>query len=363
VVDLEEAYAEVTGVPLRDVLAVATFVRLHAATTGPYVPADYFRPLGWSTERLQAALRVFTTDAGTLRAELQQETQERGIPWGFSKLEQYPVVFLDDGGLLLLDVNLLVPRVFGGIPIYDIVAPLAPDGRRPDPSRAERTFGCVRHLAEVYAMEVIESLTGAGSSCRRLCREDELRSAVGRKKQRQKLADAAVDYGDGWVVAEVTTSKLTRASVAASSAALSGDVDKLVGKVAQLDATIAVLRGRERVLTGAAPTPGRRFHPLLVLADPFPVNPFSLEVLRRRVAARGLLTGRDVAPLEVVGLVELEMLEALAGKEQGALFRDSVRNYLLLERRYVIRRSDRVQALLEKAGQPARDALQPATAA
>lgn len=375
VVDLEDAFVDVTGAPLRDVLVVASFLRLRAATAGPSVPPDYFDELGWSTARLRAALRVFATDAGTLRAELQEETGEYGVPWGFSKLGQYPVVLLDDGSLLVLDVNLLVGHVFGGLTLYDLVAPLSANGRRPDPARADRIKGCVRHLAEVYAKEVLESLTGSGQSCRRVYGEAELRHAVGRKKQRQKVADAAVDYGDGWVIVEITTSKLTRESVAGRPGDLSADVDKLVGKVAQLDATIAAVRSRERVLTGAAPAPGRRFHPLLVLSDPFPVNPHSMTLLRRRVAARGLLTGKDIGPLEVVGIVELEMLEALAeqggpsmrevlaAKEHGALFRDSVRNYLLLERRDVLRRSDRVQSLFDKAWQPAVDALTQASPA
>jgi hypothetical protein len=101
-------------------------------------------------------------------------------------------------------------------------------------------------------------------------------------------------------------------SVAASAEALSGDLDKLVGEVEQIDSTIAALRAEEPVLTGAAAHPVRRFYPLLVAAQGFPVNPISTELLRARVRLRGLLSGPDVAPLEGVDTVELAMLEALA---------------------------------------------------
>lgn len=201
----------------------------------------------------------------------------------------------------------------------------------------------------------------------------ELQRAFSRKDRR--IADAAVDYGDAWVVVEVTTSTLTRESVAASREAQSQDVDKLVKKVEQIDHTIAALRAEERKLTGARRAPVRRFYPLLVVTDGFPINPMSTEVLHQRVEREGLLTGDDVALLTIVDIIELEMLEAiteqggpslravLAGKERAVFYRSSVRDYLLLERGLNPDHSQRVSKLMGKALDPALDALRPPAAA
>jgi hypothetical protein len=372
VVDVAQAFADATGVPLRDVLVVAA--ALWASTLGgsPHVPPGYFSELKWDEARLAAALSLFSADPVTLRGLLLAETQDKGLVWSHDVLGRYPVVRADDGGLLVLDRNLLVRRIFGGLLALDMDAALKA-GTRTDRKRAKHVAGCLQHLAEVYALEILKAVVGHGHAAPRVYGDAELQRAFARKDRR--IADAAVDYGDAWVVAEVTTSHLTRESVAASREAQSKDVDKLVKKVEQLDHTIAALRSEERKLTGARPAPARRFHPLLVVADGFPINPMSTELLHQRVAREGLLTGDDVAPLEVVDIIELEMLEGiteqggpslrdvLAGKERAVFFRSSVRDYLLVERGLNPAHSQRVSALLEKALDPALDALRPPAAA
>lgn len=373
VIDLERAFVEVTGVPLRDVVVVAVALWARSAIGQPYVPPDQVVVRGLGRDRLAAALGLFTADLTKLRGRLRQEAgEEDSSPaWSFSTLERYPVVRFDDGALLVLDRNLLVRRVFGGLALYDITAPLE-DGDRAAGRRAKRVRGCVQHLAEVYALELLEAVASSSSAVRRVFGDADLQAALARPGRR--IADAAVDYGDAWVVVEVTTSKLKRASVAASPEALSEDLDKLVDEVEQIDSTIAALRTEEPALTGV-PAPARRFYPLLVVADGFPVNPVSTELLRQRVRRHGWLTGADVAPLEVVDTVELGLLQALAeqggpsmrdvlaGKERAVFHRSSVRDYLLLECAVQPRRATRVSQLLDRAFRMAMDALRPADVA
>lgn len=97
VLDLEKAFADTTGVSLRDVVVVATALWARAAIGEPCVPADYFADLGWSSDRLKAALRLFSMDPVTLRGLLRQELRDHSLAWSFSTLEQYPVIRLDDG--------------------------------------------------------------------------------------------------------------------------------------------------------------------------------------------------------------------------------------------------------------------------
>jgi hypothetical protein len=316
-----------------------------------------FAELGWSAERLDAALSLFTTDAPTLRSALQSAAStELGLLWDISPLERHPVVELKDGSLLVIDPDLLMRRIVGGLLRYDIVDVLERGGDR---KRARRVETCIQHLAEVYAVESLYAMAGHGPSSARVFDDAELRRAFARKGRR--IADAAVDYGDAWLVVEITTSKLKRQSVTASGKALGEDLDKLVGEVEQIDATISALRTQESALTGAPASSPRRFHPLLVVAEGFPVNPATTYELRQRVEQRGLLTGADVAPLEVVDTNELGLLEALteqrgvsvrdvlADKERSSLATSSVRDYLYHDRGDRSLRSARVTALMDKA--------------
>jgi hypothetical protein len=272
--------------------------------------------------------------------------------------------------LLVLDFQLLVRRIFGGLLAFDVIDALEARGGKAGAKHAARVKSYLQHLGEAYALEVLQSLVVSGTACPRVFDEATLLSAY--RQRGRRIADAAVDYGDAWVVVEITTSRLTRESVAGSSVqALSRDLDKLVGKAEQLDHTIAALRNDPTRLTGSPTGTARRFFPLLVVAEGFPVNPISVELLRNRVRQRGWLTGADIAPLEVVDTVELEMLEGLAesggpglrdvlaGKAHATLFRNSVRGYLTRECRFNIARSQRLSELVDKAWEPAREALPP----
>jgi hypothetical protein len=145
-------------------------------------------------------------------------------------------------------------------------------------------------------------------------------------------------------VVEVTTTTLNRKTTAGvSDQDVLGDFDKLVDEVAQIDGTIGSLRTTQTKLTGAPASSNRVFYPLLVVTEGFPVNPLTLSLLREKVRKKGLLAGADVAQLEVVDLVELEMLEALSesggpgiaqilAKKRGAALRNcSVRDFILRE--------------------------------
>jgi hypothetical protein len=112
VIDLPAVFLETIGVSLEDVLAVA--VTMWAAGVDGQLRHDKkaFTGLGWSEERLNAVLSLFTTDLQTLRSALQSAASTGdGLVWDISPLERYPVVELEDGSLLVMDPNLLMRRV------------------------------------------------------------------------------------------------------------------------------------------------------------------------------------------------------------------------------------------------------------
>lgn len=366
VVPLREVFEEVTGVPLHDFMMVGT--GLWAASCGgtPHVLPGYFDALGLSSTRQDAALALISADVPTFRALVMKETREFGLEWAMSTFSQYPVVRLYDGSHLVLDPALVLRRVFGWLPLFDITSRLktrGAAGRR----RANQVIGCAQHLSEVYAHEILESAL-AGGPVTRLYDSHDLLNAFAAPGRR--VADAAVDYGDGWVVVETTTSQLRRETVAGlDDETLAKDLDKLIGEVEQIDSTIRSLRDSESVLTGRPAIDGRRFTPVLVVTEGFPVNPVSLTHLRERAAAKGFLAGADTDPLEALDVEELEIVEALQesggpnlrdllrAKQASNFHHDSLRNYVIFEVSDQLRHPRRLDKLWDQVFKPALEQL------
>ncbi|RSN90122.1 hypothetical protein DMH26_28620 [Streptomyces sp. WAC 05379] len=312
-VDLAAVYEECTGVTLDDLTIVAGALWTAACHGTVLTPAAELETL-LPAERVAGALSLISADPDTLRHAVQKERAQRHTEWTFDAFQQYPVVRLDDL-LLVVDQRYLIDRAFGWLPINDI---RFPPRSRPRPAghkkRAEQAVHTLRRLSELYVSEVLHSITGQGGA-RRVYDDAELKTAF--QKKNQKIADAALDYGDTWIVVEVTTSQLQRdAATAVPGNAQANDIDKLLEEVHQIDATIQALRQGESRLTGAANPIRRTYLPLLLLTEGFPVNPVSMTVIRERARQRGLLEGQDVMPLEVLDVEELELIEALQ-EQQG----------------------------------------------
>lgn len=249
------------------------------------------------------------------------------------------MVEFPDVALLVLRPALLLQRFFGHLPGFDVEHGLERAGV---PARRRRRFaGCQQHLAEVYAGEALNSQARRHGV--RHYDGEQLKAALAPEEQR-RTCDASIDDGSRWALFEITSSRLARDSVNASSAErLDLDLDKLVEKIEQLDQTIAGLRVAEAALTGAAPTGWRRYFPVLVMTESFPVDPVTLTVLRARASELSLLRDPDVGPLEVVDGADLEILEgldpgepsilaALDAKRSSSLALAGMRDYLLVER-------------------------------
>lgn len=368
VVDLASIYEICTGVSLDELTMVGGALWL-AVTHGNYViPAADLDALRLPDERLNAVLSLISADLATLRTEVRAERERQYTEWTFDAFQQRPVIRLADGNLLILDQRHLLNRIFGWLPIMDIRHP--PQGRPKPPghksmvSQAEDTL---RHLSEVYVSEVLHSITG-DTSVRRVYDDAHLKDAF--SAHGQQIADAAIDYGDVWVVVEVTTSQLQRkAATAVPGPSQVQDIDKLLDELQQIHATIRALREDETRLTGAAAKHLRRFLPLLLLSEGFPVNPVSLTVIRERARARGLLQDADVLPIEVLDVEELEMIEALqehAGmsllsvlqqKQASDLDRMAMRDFIISDLNVTTAQAQRLSQLWPKALQPLEKAL------
>jgi hypothetical protein len=111
---------------------------------------------------------------------------------------------------------------------------------------------------------------------------------------------------------------------------------------------------------------------VLVVADGFPVNPISVTLLRERLAAAGLLQQSDTAPLEVLDLEELAIIEHIqdaggpslrellaAHEESGVMGNVGLREFILVALRLQLQRgtveSDAMDRLLQWAMSPSPD--------
>lgn len=134
-----------------------------------------------------------------------------------------------------------------------------------------------------------------------------------------------------------------------SEKALAQDLDHVIRKARQAEATIDNIRRDERALTGATTTPGaRRFYPVVVVASRFAGNPITFTMLRARLRATGVLRAADCAPLEVFELEDLLAVEG-ACEQHGYSFVDLLAEKSSIERPLVSMR----EFLAYKLGQPA----------
>jgi hypothetical protein len=347
---LADTYEEATGVPILDVMTVGLAIWSRSVNGDLATPLTYFREAGWSDQRTEAALAVLCASTGDLRKLVEADAREFGIEWSVNALERFPIIRVDDQWLLPIDPAYVVRRAFGWPTYWDVMN--GDIGR----SAKNRFDSAIRNAAERYVSEIFRNLCGDPD---RLYLDEQLRPRLGMSN---RVADLAVDYGDSWVVAEITTSVLRRESIAGlSDEDVEQDLDKFVGKIEQIDSTINQLRTDSERLTGhAANTRGLTFYPVLVLAEGFPVNPISLTILRERVKEAGLLSGADTVPLEVLDTIEIEIIESLQesggptlrdlleSKRTSGLWRASMRQYILVELRLNPPRSARVDRLWRK---------------
>lgn len=181
-----------------------------------------------------------------------------------------------------------------------------------------------------------------------------------------KNADAALDYGDAWVVAEISTRHLTRESIAGGSAeALEKDLERgIITKVAQIDSTITQLIRNETWLTGYASTPRRRHVAVLVVREGFPVNPMTMTAIHGRLAEKHLLADPRIGPLHILDQEDLNIAEAIAESEGPSLLQlleqhetGNLRNmdfksWLIVERGLEAKRPERIAGPYENAWRP-----------
>ncbi len=214
--------------------------------------------------------------------------------------------------------------------------------------------------SERYAVEVFESSAG-GRGVKRVYWEGDLHSAY--KGIRSPMLRSTTEMRG-------SSSRLRQPrrpgtlSMQHRLRAPESDRKKIAKEALQASQTIDSIRQNEAALTGSTRGNPVRFYPVVVLTEGFPNNPLVTSRLREELRAQNILVGADTAPLEILDLAELDMIEGvgettaqtlveiLREKERSNFHADSVRIFLVGDPRFVPQRPARVtnafQAFLER---------------
>lgn len=366
--DLEEAYAEATGASLTDVFLIGLGLWSAAINPeyGPFVPRNWFSSLHWTEERFDAAMGVMSLSLTELRSRMLESDRDPTADWSFDQLRRYPVIALNEG-YIVLSPRLILERVTSWLLRWDLT--------RFGPTEGRQASGAVNFLRQVCERQVHESLSEivpSGQGQQRMWHGDELRLAFGKKKG-LRLADGAIEYGDAWAVIEISTRTIRRAVVVEGALDVLADDLRIgvVEKASQLDATIRELMNDESRLTDHPARPRRRYLPVLVTTEGFPVNPMTMASVRQLLKDRGLLQDPRIGPLSILDLEDLYLLESACihtgislltylERHLGSTLRDmSFQTWLVEDARETPPRSRRLIAAMDRAVRNAAQHLEP----
>jgi hypothetical protein len=307
-----DAFGVATGVALDDFTGLGTAFWAGAINhPGQIVP--FPEEIAWDQERRERTLAMFASRVPDMRAAVSHVIGQAEI-FAFDDLRRRPVLRFGDEEFLVLAPDLLFDRLFGWPPMLDIKASL-PD---PDPEkRWDHVVATHRDMCEHDALDAFRQI--ADNDGMTFYSEVELRAAYGQPGVR--IADAAIDTGDGWIVVEISTRRLTRPTIIDANAdALHIDLDRGIRqKFLQIDSIVSNLIVDETKLTQAPARHRRRFTRLLVVADGFPVNPLTYEAIQRVIPS--LATGADsrIGPGHVIDQEELDMAESISERHEATL--------------------------------------------
>lgn len=347
-VPLRQMLNEATGLDLDDVLTIAFAVFAQADQAGLHD----VRMLDLSSLRLpQLTIDAFLARFSITEADLTTLLDAQHGPWAFLPIEDTPLLRIGPTSVAVLDARLLQRRFTSAL--YWLVHDHEKHTYGEQARRAwTQTYS---ELVEIYAEDILARVSpkilGGGTSF--FTEED-----LGRLGD--SAVDCGVDFGHVVVLADVVQHQMTVPTrMLGQVAAFESDMQATILKKAKQ------LHGSARALIEKSSHPahplGRRperILPVVVQGADFPVNPVTTGYARDKARERGLLTQAECAPLIIVTLDELEMLDALVEtsvttaadvfrgySSSGAV--DSLRNFIIDE--YggtTLRRSTPVQTAL-----------------
>ena len=256
---------------------------------------------GIPSDTLSAFLRAvslpladYASRAATTKAE-----------WDFLALERYPVLELEDSRLVVLDADYLLSRTSSELWRY------VADARK-GTSRTQ----WMQFYGEAFELMIEDQLrllaphdlpTGTPF----FFTEEDFQAAYD-----GKACDAAICYGEDWLLFEIETARFTlSARQLDEPAAFISDTKKIVAKKAkQLDQTATrLLRGLSASLVNL-PSSAKRVFPIVIVPDTYPRFPATVRLVDEILGDLHLLRDARIQPLVVLSRSDIDILEAMLGE-------------------------------------------------
>ena len=233
------------------------------------------------------------------RDQLKEQFRERGgwEPYFFLPIQAKPFLRINDV-LLCLSRRFAAEKIASGL-YHLLLTKLPTSGER---DRFLTFFGFV---FESYVNRLLERAFPSTSLATRYFPN------VKDPKTGNEITDAILDYGDALVLIEAKSTLFSLPGL------VSGDPQVLRQKFQDIvyDAAEQLDKAVKAVNTGALSTLGitpdriKFYYPLVVTLQFFPLEPITYRRLEETIAARGLLRGPGIAPLQMAYIEDLERME------------------------------------------------------
>ena len=290
-------FLEATAVDRRDLFAVAVALWAMAVNwePGKAYRFDLIGAVGLSQDAVERCLSLFALDLLSMANALANQSGD----WQMLTFEEWPVLRLDDGSVILLDESFLLDRVSSGLYWY-----VLKHEQKRDEESASTWSTAYGAMVESYAEDRIRAMAPSPDA---FYTEEQIKNAYGGRQ-----TDAVLDLGD-FLFFEIQKGQMslpTRQQGAIET--FKKDTDRLVlDKAAQLEPAALNILDNETPLTGKPRRNDPSGRPVIVSGGGYPVNPITSEYISYTANQRRLLKDTRLADLCVIDLGELEMLEAV----------------------------------------------------
>jgi hypothetical protein len=324
-VDVEDAFAQATGVSLPVYLAVGFGIASQFMQASGKVgehdvrkfvmdPTVYFSTTSLDDTTLGRCVEHLSSDLPSYRQSLLAELRRtKELYFSYTTMRQSPLLRFPNGACIPLSLRFLHERITVGV--YWLIHDRLPAKGR---SRFQTFFG------ELFQKYVEQTFARAFPPSPHLAKRVHFAKKYGSRTHKKETSDVIVLYGDCALFVEAKAARLRM-----EDSGIRGDVEafredletKVVGAASQIDRVVRDFAAAKFRLDGFEASGIHRAYPVVLTFGYIPQYPSTWHEIQRMLDDKGLLQGPPFAPLQLINVEELEMLAGylLSGGEQSLL--------------------------------------------
>lgn len=314
-IDVSGEIEQITGVTYDEYLAIGLgFLtrwygkKLDEVNTvrGPIYLSAWFSKTKFEPNHFRILSRLFISDIETWKNEYIESMRFFADPlYNHLPFQKFPLLKTHGDLIFCLHPDYLISKMTSGI-----LWPLSERYRfQKRESRMDDVFRSLGFVFERYIQNILESIYSNEMN----------RLHIMRRNNKIKLPDFVIIYNNALIVIE---SKTSRIPLQKKFGASMDDFLKtfqerylLLDGAKQIDSWISAFKNGDYYIEGVNPKNITRFYPILLSLDSIPRNPALIRLYDDILKSDALLQGSHIAPLEIIDIEEMEMLEPLLKKE------------------------------------------------